>query len=85
MFYLLIYFINFKCNENEKDRLAEFWSYNFYIAGSYDGPTDYRTLNAKLDQHEISGTSNRLFYLAIPPSLFELTTTNIHQTCMDHK
>ncbi|XP_027844290.2 glucose-6-phosphate 1-dehydrogenase isoform X1 [Aphis gossypii] len=74
-----------KCNENEKERLAEFWSYNFYIAGSYDSSADYRSLNVKLSKHEIAGISNRLFYLAIPPSLFEVTTTHIHETCMDHK
>lgn len=75
----------FQCTEDEKARLAEFWSYNFYIAGSYSESVDYRSLNSKLAKHEISGISNRLFYLAIPPSLFDVTTSHIHETCMDHK
>lgn len=79
------FFFFLQYSENETDRLAEFWSYNYYMAGSYDGTADYQLLNEKLDQHEVSGTTNRLFYLAIPPSLFEETTLHIHKTCMDHK
>ncbi|XP_050527221.1 glucose-6-phosphate 1-dehydrogenase [Daktulosphaira vitifoliae] len=74
-----------KCSEHEKDRLADFWSYNFYVSGSYDAVSDYQNLSNKLASHESSGPSNRLFYLAIPPSLFEQTTTHIQETCMNNK
>jgi hypothetical protein len=52
--------------------------------GSIDA---FRVLSLKLDEHENSlgaletGVANRLFYLAIPPSVFVESGTSIKQAC----
>jgi glucose-6-phosphate 1-dehydrogenase len=54
-----------------------------HVAGSYDGADDYVRLNAAIEAAELALGStaprsrNRLFYLAIPPSLFAQVAKNI--------
>ncbi|VEL19225.1 unnamed protein product [Protopolystoma xenopodis] len=62
-------------------RLDEFWNNHHYISGAYDMPDGFK----KLDDH-INTTYgkfvNRIFYLALPPSVFEPVATNIKKHCM---
>lgn len=68
----------------EEAKYEEFWKVNYYKAGGYDSRKDFEMLNQELQRHE-NGTANRLFYLALPPSVFNPATTNIRQTCMAEK
>ena len=44
------------------------------MSGSYDKQRDFELLGQEMASHE-KGPSNRLFYLALPPSVFKPVTT----------
>lgn len=69
----------FQVKDNEKEKLEQFFKLNEYQAGSYDGPGDFSKLNKVIEQ---KGDCNRLFYLALPPSVYESVTLNLKATCM---
>lgn len=52
----------------EQAKYDEFWKVNHYFAGGYDTVVDVAKFNEELAQY---GRSNRLFYLALPASVFE--------------
>jgi glucose-6-phosphate 1-dehydrogenase len=54
------------------DLKEEFCSRCFYHAGAYDSPEDFGALAAELAEKEKAAghTGNRIFYLAIPPTIF---------------
>merc|ERR1712066_74297 len=58
----------------EEQLLEQFWASNHYCAGSYDKQRDFELLGQEMASHE-KGPSNRLFYLALPPSVFKPVTT----------
>ncbi|KAK8395591.1 hypothetical protein O3P69_005595 [Scylla paramamosain] len=70
-----------KVKEGEEERYQEFWSLNYYVKGSYDIRRDYELLNQEMTK---VGTerANRIFYLALPPSVFEPVTSNVKKCCM---
>ncbi len=58
----------------------------FHYLGSYDSPESLKAFNEKLTaiEQELSNTdkdsgANRLFYLAIPPSIFTSSCKSIRQ------
>lgn len=58
-----------------------------YISGSYDSADGFQLLNKEISEHEISknsqlGTSRRLFYLALPPSVYPSVCKMIRSYCM---
>ena len=56
---------------------------NSYVRGSYTEKGAFEDLNAallKLESGKKAG--NRLFYLALPPSVFDTVTTCIKGSCM---
>lgn len=67
---------------NEKVKYEEFWSLNSYVFGPYDGRTGFELLNQELETMENKYKANRLFYLALPPSVYDLVTLNIKNICM---
>lgn len=71
--------------DTETDRLSAFFSRNTYISGKYADETSF----TKLNEHILSlpgGTeANRLFYLALPPTVYHDVTKNIKQCCMATK
>lgn len=71
--------------DGEEILYEEFWKLNEYIAGSYDQRRDFELLNQSLEQFENGPHANRLFYLALPPSVFKPVTQSIKQTCMAKK
>uniref|UniRef100_A0A0B7AXQ6 Glucose-6-phosphate 1-dehydrogenase n=1 Tax=Arion vulgaris TaxID=1028688 RepID=A0A0B7AXQ6_9EUPU len=68
-----------KVKPSEEEKLKEFFKLNDYVAGSYDKAEDFKKLNKAIEQ---KGSSNRLFYMALPPSVFETVTLNIKAVCM---
>jgi len=55
-----------------------------YIKGAYDQPDGFKKLDEKIKQVGGGGTvpPSRIFYLALPPSVFEPVSTNLKQYCM---
>ena len=67
-------------SELEKEKLEQFWKVNSYVAGSYDKETDFKNLDLHLTR--LSATACRLFYLALPPSVYETVSSKIKAACM---
>ena len=68
----------------EEAEADKFWALNHYVSGGYDKRVSFELLNQEMSRHEKSagGPANRLFYLALPPSVFETVTTHLKETCM---
>ncbi|XP_071084261.1 glucose-6-phosphate 1-dehydrogenase-like isoform X1 [Haliotis cracherodii] len=71
-----------KVKKGEEKKVDEFFKLHQYVAGSYDKTGDFSILNKAIEQ---KGDPNRLFYLALPPSVFETVTLNIKAVCMSKK
>ena len=63
-----------KAKEGEEELLEQFWAANHYVAGCYDTQGDFQRLNQEMVAVE-KGIANRLFYLALPPSVFKPVTS----------
>lgn len=74
-----------KAGPEEQTKLAEFWKLNYYVAGGYDSRRDFEILNQEVSKFETGPCANRLFYLALPPSVFEEVTVHIKNACMGTK
>ncbi|KAK7793880.1 hypothetical protein R5R35_003565 [Gryllus longicercus] len=74
-----------KVKPSDEARYEEFWKLNYYVSGSYDGRRSFELLNQELCAHEVASVANRLFYLALPPSVFEQVTVHIRNVCMAEK
>ncbi|XP_039366744.1 glucose-6-phosphate 1-dehydrogenase [Mauremys reevesii] len=75
---------HFKVEPDEQKKLEEFFARNSYVSGTYDHSTSFRQLNAHLDALHNGDKANRLFYLALPPSVYEHVTRHIKECCMGH-
>ncbi|XP_057982791.1 glucose-6-phosphate 1-dehydrogenase, cytoplasmic isoform-like isoform X2 [Malania oleifera] len=58
-----------------------------YVSGSYDSEEGFRLLDKEISAHEFSkgsaeGSSRRLFYLALPPSVYPSVCKMIRHCCM---
>lgn len=84
---LLLYalYCIFKVKSNEEELFEKFWKTNYYVAGSYDSRTDFEKLNQEICTFEKGPAANRVFYLALPPSVFESVTVHIRNSCMAQK
>merc|ERR1712079_674077 len=65
----------------EEEALDRFWDSNHYVAGSYDTRRDFELLHKEMTAVE-KGHANRLFYLALPPSVFKPVTSMLKASCM---
>lgn len=74
-----------KVRPGEEDKLEEFWQNNSYASGSYDKRVDFELLNQEISKNEKGLIANRIFYLAVPPTLFEDVTVNIRNACVSIK
>ncbi|CAN7989364.1 unnamed protein product, partial [Ixodes hexagonus] len=70
-----------KIKDDENGKFSDFLKLNTYISGRYDSGEDFDKLNAELRKLEGS-SANRIFYLALPPTVFQAVATNIKQHCM---
>ena len=59
----------------------EFAQMLWYVPGDLTANDDYNKLISFLDEHE-DGPANRLYYLALLPSLYQKAVENLHQTGM---
>ena len=64
---------------DELERYEAFWAANSYVAGAYDVRRDFELLNQELSQCERGPAANRLFYLALPPSVFQAVTATVRK------
>ncbi|OXU20165.1 hypothetical protein TSAR_004697 [Trichomalopsis sarcophagae] len=71
-----------KLKPEDKKLFDEFWSRNHYINGTNDEIADYDKLNQELSKFENNGEGNRIFYLALPPSVFPSAASQIKRACM---
>lgn len=71
-----------KVKDDETEKYDEFWKLNHYAAGSYTERVDFEKLNQQFSKFDSQSNGNRLFYLALPPSVFEPVTVAIRNTCM---
>ncbi|XP_034949094.1 glucose-6-phosphate 1-dehydrogenase isoform X1 [Chelonus insularis] len=74
-----------KLKPGEEQKYEEFWKLNHYQSGPYDSEKSFMDLNNELMKYENGADANRLFYLALPPSVFEEVTVHIRNTCMGKK
>lgn len=51
-----------------------------YVSGDYEKPEGFVTLSEQINAN-LGENTNRIFYLAVPPSVFEPITTNLHAHC----
>ncbi|URE28542.1 glucose-6-phosphate 1-dehydrogenase [Musa troglodytarum] len=68
--------------------LSRFLQLIQYVSGSYDSEGGFQLLNKQISEHELSkrsepGTSRRLFYLALPPSVYPPVCKMIRRYCMN--
>ncbi len=68
--------------DDEVSKLEAFWGVNTYVKGSYTERDAFENLNSEIKRIEEGRTGNRLFYLALPPSVFAPVTSNIKGCCM---
>lgn len=72
------------CIKGPADEVERFLAHCQYIAGGYDDAAGYAGLNARLTAAEAGmspATHNRLFYLAVPPSVFVSGSAGISAAC----
>ncbi|XP_064160785.1 glucose-6-phosphate 1-dehydrogenase-like isoform X2 [Anguilla rostrata] len=71
-----------KVAEVEADRLSAFFGRNSYVSGRYGDEGSFSRLQAHLGSLPGGAGANRLFYLALPPSVYHDVTRNIRHHCM---
>ena len=71
-------------NDQHKDALKEFLELCSYHKATYDEPEGFKELEKtinKLDEQHGVKESHRLYYLALPPSVFTVVATNLKHYC----
>ncbi|XP_028966784.1 glucose-6-phosphate 1-dehydrogenase [Galendromus occidentalis] len=72
-----------KLRESDETKFVEFLSSNSYVAGGYDDASPFENLQAQLTALEdTTVVANRLFYLALPPTVFQPVSKMVKQFCM---
>lgn len=71
-----------KLTTSGKQKVAGFWSRNFYLSGNYVEPSTFKKLNTFIVD-KWGDNINRIFYFAVPPSVYEPVAKSIHDHCMD--
>ncbi|KAL7747009.1 Glucose-6-phosphate 1-dehydrogenase [Sorochytrium milnesiophthora] len=79
-------YIKTKDDQERKETLEPFLQRCHYMSGQYDQEADFKKLNEAINQHEqhLGGGGkkcNRVFYMALPPSVFIPVAQNTHKTC----
>lgn len=74
-----------KVTSDEADKCEEFWKLNHYVSGMYDSHGDFEKLNHELKKYEQGNVAHRIFYLALPPTVFQSATVHIKNACMAQK
>lgn len=74
-----------KVEKNEEDKYKKFWDMHLYVRGSYDKIEDFENLSLELVKTDRADEANRIFYLAIPPSVYGVVSKNIKEICYTEK
>uniref|UniRef100_A0A3Q1K2S0 Glucose-6-phosphate 1-dehydrogenase n=1 Tax=Anabas testudineus TaxID=64144 RepID=A0A3Q1K2S0_ANATE len=74
-----------KVTDTEAERLSAFFSRNTYISGKYGKEGSFSKLNTHILSLPGGAEGNRLFYLALPPTVYHDVTKNIKHHCMSTK
>ncbi|KAL1824674.1 hypothetical protein ACET3Z_011452 [Daucus carota] len=74
--------------EGHEEDLSNFLQLIKYVCGSYDTEEGYQSLDKEIAEHENlrnskEGSSRRLFYLALPPSVYPPVCKMIRNCCMN--
>ncbi|GMM35631.1 glucose-6-phosphate dehydrogenase [Saccharomycopsis crataegensis] len=67
-------------NDSQQPKIDQFLGITEYFNGSYDDPEAYKRLELAIQQFEKSqsiATPNRIYYLALPPSVFATVAANL--------
>ncbi|XP_069842639.1 glucose-6-phosphate 1-dehydrogenase isoform X2 [Dendropsophus ebraccatus] len=72
----------FKVTPNDGDKINAFFKRNSYVSGQYSDEASFKALNTHIMALPNGAKANRLFYLAVPPSVYHDVTRNIRVTCM---
>lgn len=72
----------FKVKEEHKGLVEQFFKQCHYVKGSYDQKKDFANLGKELEKLSKHKPTNQVFYLALPPSVFKDSTSNIKECCM---
>ncbi|CAF4247597.1 unnamed protein product, partial [Rotaria magnacalcarata] len=67
--------------KHERETFEKFVELNSYCAGSYDAEKDFQHLNDEANRLSKQESAHRLFYLALPPSVYESVTELISKHC----
>ena len=54
---------------------------NSYVSGSYDKQEDFQRLNVEANRISRHESAHRLFYLALPPTVYQSVTQLISEHC----
>ncbi|XP_044068523.1 glucose-6-phosphate 1-dehydrogenase isoform X2 [Siniperca chuatsi] len=74
-----------KVTDTEAERLSAFFSRNTYISGKYGDESSFSKLNTHILSLPGGTEANRLFYLALPPTVYHDVSKNIKHYCMSTK
>ncbi|CAG2176801.1 unnamed protein product, partial [Oppiella nova] len=75
-------YVALKDNE-ERAQYEDFWKLNSYFHGNTDKASDYGAVEEHLKKLETGkGAANRLFYLALPPTVYAATASALHSALM---
>ncbi|XP_051279983.1 glucose-6-phosphate 1-dehydrogenase isoform X2 [Dicentrarchus labrax] len=74
-----------KVTDTETERLSAFFSRNTYISGKYADDSSFSKLNTHILSLPGGPEANRLFYLALPPTVYHDVSKNIRHCCMSTK
>lgn len=79
-----------KVKPEEESRFRKFVSANYYLAGSYDKADNFQELNEKILEvskkySKSNFDCNRIFYLALPPSVYTSVTKLLSENCKADK
>lgn len=77
--------MNFQVTDEQNEFLSVFFSKNSYVRGRYDDSSSFAELSHHLSSLPGGRDSNRLFYLALPPTVYQQVGTNISTQCMSDK
>ncbi|KAI4348263.1 hypothetical protein L6164_009003 [Bauhinia variegata] len=83
------YLVNDKgASAEQVDDVSNFLQLIQYVSGSYDSEDGFRLLDKEISVHEslkksVEGSSRRLFYLALPPSVYPSVCRMIKTCCMN--
>ncbi|XP_061592199.1 glucose-6-phosphate 1-dehydrogenase-like [Cololabis saira] len=74
-----------KVTDKEGDAVSAFFHKNSYLSGRYDDGTSFEQLNRHLLSLPGGANANRVFYLALPPTIYNHVSSNIRNHCMSSK